>query len=71
VAVRPQLAEAERVVAELGLAGRSEVRLTGQLRPGGLATVTVVLRPVRVPVVGAALGSVRVTERMTARVEEP
>lgn len=71
VAVEPDVGEAERVVAELGLASRAEVRLGGELRPGGLATVTVVLRPVAVPVVGVAVGGMRLSERMTARVEGP
>jgi hypothetical protein len=69
VAVRPETAAAQQVVAELGLSERAEVRLSGEPRPGGLATVTVVLRPVAVPVVGAAMRDVRLSERMTVRVE--
>lgn len=71
LAVRPDPAEAQRVLAELGLAGRGSASVTGDRTAGGLVTVTVVLRPTRVPVVGAAVSGVRLRESMTARVEGP
>lgn len=69
VAVQPDQAAADRVLADLGLDGRSTVRLSGGRAPGDLVTVTVTLRPVLVPVIGAPLASVRITERLTALVE--
>jgi hypothetical protein len=50
---------------------RFSVAVGGDLRPGGLASVTVRARPVRVPLVGLALGSVRLEERLVVRVEGP
>jgi len=64
-------AGADRVLAAAGLAGRARVGVSGDTRPGGLATVTVTLDPVRVPVVGRGLGGLRLRERMTVLVEGP
>lgn len=71
VAVDPRAEAAERAVSAAGLGSRARVRLTGELAPGGIATVTVAVDPVRVPVVGRALGGLRLSERMAALVEEP
>jgi hypothetical protein len=48
---------------------RGRVEVGGQPRAGGLAEVTVELRPVAVPVVGAAVSRVRLRERIVVRVE--
>ena len=44
-------------------------RLAGELRPGGLATVTVTMAPTRVPVVGRVVAGGSVVERLTVLVE--
>lgn len=62
---------AARAVSAAGLAGRARVEVSGDARPGGLATVTVSLDPVRVPVIGRGLGGLRLRERMTVLVEGP
>ncbi len=71
VAVAPRTGVAESAVRATGLGSRARVRLDGDLTPGGIASVTVVVDPVRVPVVGRALGGLRLSERMAALVEEP
>lgn len=71
VAVDPRAAAAERAVGAMGLGGRARVEVAGDLVPGGVATVTVEVDPQRVPVVGRALGGLRLSERMAALVEEP
>lgn len=69
VAVRPDPATA-RAAARLALPGRAvRVVLDGQLRPGGLATVSVVTRAHMVPIVGRLLPAVELRERLTVRVE--
>jgi Flp pilus assembly protein TadG len=45
------------------------VALHGDTRPGGLLTVTVRMRPTRVPVVGRVVGSMILEERLTVLVE--
>jgi Flp pilus assembly protein TadG len=57
-------AAARRVVGD-----RARVALGGEVRPGGLAEVTVEVRPVVVPVVGVAVAGVRLRERLVVRVE--
>ena len=48
---------------------RVNVRLSGDLRPGGFVTVEVRLRPTRVAVVGRLIGDMEVRERVTVLVE--
>ena len=62
---------AAAAAARSGLGRRVSVSVGGEARPGGLATVTVALDPVRVPVVGRGLGGLRLQERLTVLVEGP
>jgi hypothetical protein len=59
------------VVARSGVGSRSSVGVAGDVRPGGLATVTVTVDPTRVPVVGRGLGGLRLRERLTVLIEGP
>ena len=59
------------VVAGTGNGSRSSVGVAGDVRPGGLATVTVTVDPTRVPVVGRGLGGLRLRERLTVLIEGP
>ncbi|MFV0318295.1 MAG: TadE/TadG family type IV pilus assembly protein [Microthrixaceae bacterium] len=43
--------------------------LSGARSPGALLTVAVTARPTRVPLVGVAVSGMRITERLTVRVE--
>lgn len=45
------------------------LELSGDRSPGGLLTVSVVATPRKLPLVGAALGSVRLREQLVVRVE--
>lgn len=45
------------------------VRLVGSRAPGGLLTVQVRARPARVPLVGLAIASLQLEERLVVRVE--
>ena len=69
VAVDPSASAARRAVAGSGVDVR--VALGGELRPGGLATVTVTGRPTSLPIVGVVLAGVELRERLVVRVEGP
>jgi Flp pilus assembly protein TadG len=70
VAVEP-MPSAATAAARPVLGGRAAVHLGGDTGPGGLATVTVVAEPVRLPVVGVAMGGLRLRESLVVRVEGP
>lgn len=70
VAVEPTAGAAVRA-AEPVLGRRARVEVAGDLRPGGTARVTVVVQPVRLPVVGAAVRAVALRETLAVRVEGP
>ena len=70
VAVHGSVGAATAALADVDRS-RFSVVVGGDLRPGGLASVTVRARPVRVPLVGLALGSTRLQERLVVRVEGP
>jgi len=68
--VDPSTAAATAAVRRQGAPGdRATVSLHGDTRPGGLVTVTVRLRPTRVPVVGRLVGSTVLEERLVVMVE--
>ncbi len=69
VAVEPSASAARRAVAGSGVDVR--IALGGELRPGGLATVTVTGRPTSLPIVGVVLAGVELRERLVVRVEGP
>lgn len=47
------------------------VGLSGDLREGGIATITVERRPTRLALVGRFLGAMTITESVTFRIEDP
>ncbi len=70
VAVRPDRETALAALAEaVPDAARFDVELGGELRSGGLATVTVSAPATRIAVLGAALPTVVLRERLVVRVE--
>lgn len=68
VSVRPDVGAAQ---AELDAIddGRFTASVGGDLRPGGLATVTVTTRLTTVPLLGRLLPGVELSERLVVRVE--
>lgn len=75
VAGRAAIVEPSRSAAAAALAGqgapvgRATVSVAGDVRPGGLLTVTVRMHPTRVPIVGRAVSSMVLEERLTVMVE--
>ena len=69
VIVEPTPAAAAAALDRVGTGSRARVALAGELRPGGLATVTVTMAPTRVPVVGRVVAGGSVVERLTVLVE--
>lgn len=69
VAVEPTLAVARSAAGDAVGSHGLEVRLGGDLGPGGLATVTVASRPSMLPLLGRVLSGVEVSERLAVRVE--
>lgn len=71
-ALRPERAAVDRAFADQGIDLREgSARLSGELRPGGVATITVRRPPTRLPVVGRALGNMEISETLVFRVEDP
>lgn len=64
-------AAARSLRAQGGAAARGRVVVSGALRPGGLATVTVTMSATPVPVVGHVVAGVTLQERLTVYVEGP
>lgn len=69
VIVDPTPSAARDAVSRSGAGRRTTVSLSGDLGPGGYATVTVSMQPTSVPIVGRVLGGSPVTERLTVLVE--
>lgn len=70
VAVQPDMAAARTALHEaVPGPARFRVALGGELRSGGLATVTVSAAATRIPLVGAVLPGVVLQERLVVRVE--
>lgn len=70
VAVHPDVAVARSAATEaVGGRRRVQVRLGGDLRPGGLAEVSVVMRPRMLPILGRLLTRIEIDERLAVRVE--
>lgn len=57
--------------AQGGAAARGRVAVSGALRPGGLATVTVTMAATPVPIIGHVVAGVTLRERLTVYVEGP
>ncbi len=70
VAVEPDVAAARQALRQVG-DDRFRVVLSGELTPGGTATVTVTARPTALPIIGRVLGGAEVSERLSVRVEGP
>lgn len=72
VIVEPSADAAARSLrAQGGVAASGRVAVSGSLRPGGLATVTVTMPATRVPIIGRVVAGVTVQERLTVYVEGP
>lgn len=71
-ALRPDQAAVDRAFREHGvdLHGGS-MALSGDLRPGGMATITVQRPPTRLAVVGRVVGGMTITEKLVFRIEDP
>ena len=69
VIVDPTSAAARSALSSTGTGRGATVSLGGELRPGGLATVTVTMEPTAVPLVGRVIAGHAVTERVTVMVE--
>jgi hypothetical protein len=69
VAVEPTPQAARRAIEELD--GDLRVSLGGELRAGGMASVTVTGRPTALPLVGHVLAGVELRERLVVLVEGP
>ncbi len=69
VVVDPSHAAAAAALHRAGL-DRVDIRLSGDLRRGGFATVEATLLPTRVALVGRLIGGVEIAERLTVLVEE-
>lgn len=71
-ALRPDRGAVDRAFEEQGIDLRGgNARLSGELRPGGVATITVRRPPTRLPLVGRALGNIEISETLVFRVEDP
>jgi hypothetical protein len=64
-------AAARSLRAQGGAAATGRVSLSGSLRPGGLATVTVSMPASRAPIIGRVVADVTLRERLTVYVEGP
>jgi hypothetical protein len=64
-------AAARSLRAQGGAAASGRVSLSGSLRPGGLATVTVSMPASRAPIIGRVVADVTLRERLTVYVEGP
>lgn len=64
-------AATDALAAAGGRVADARVEVGGARRAGGLAQVTVRLEPTRLPIVGRAIGAVRIEERLTVLVEGP
>ena len=72
VIVEPSVEAAARALrAHGGVAATGRVSLSGSLRPGGLATVTVTMPATRAPIIGRVVAGVTLHERLTVYVEGP
>lgn len=69
VIVDPTTTAARDALSRSGASGRATVSLSGDVGPGGLATVTVSMPSTSVPIVGRVLGAGLVRERLTVLVE--
>jgi len=69
VIVEPTGSAAGEALRRSGVGAAGTVTLGGELRPGGLAEVTVTMRPTTVPIVGRVLGGRPVSERLVVQVE--
>ena len=68
VAVRPDIDSARSAVTGVD-PDRVAVTLGGDMSPGGLAEVTVQMRPAQLPIVGVVVSGITLRERLTVRVE--
>jgi hypothetical protein len=72
VIVEPSAAAAARSLrAQGGTAARGDVAVSGALRAGGLATVTVSMPATPAPIIGRVVSGVTLRERLTVYVEGP
>lgn len=69
VIVEPDAGAARAALDRVGLGSRTTVSLSGSLQPGGMATVTVVMSPTVVPVVGRVVAGTAVREQLTVMIE--
>lgn len=71
-AVRPDEAHVRRSLAKHGIrAEAGSIHLSGDLSPGGIATVETNRSPTVLPVLGRFLGGITLRGRLTFRVEDP
>lgn len=72
VIVEPSAEAATRALrAQGGTAARGRVVISGALRPGGLATVSVTTPATPVPIIGRVVAGVTLREQLTVYVEGP
>jgi len=69
VIVDPTESAARGALRRSGVGAGGTVTVSGELRTGGLAEVTVAMRPTTVPIVGRVLGGRPVSERLVVQVE--
>jgi Flp pilus assembly protein TadG len=69
VIVEPTRAAASAAVTASGAPDRVSVSLSGDLDPGGLATVTATMPASAVPLVGRVVAGEQVSERLVVRIE--